>query len=736
MGPLRFYAHSLPDRPEADWEDLEVHLRQVAERAASFAAAFEAAEWGRLAGLWHDLGKFQPKFQERLRGSGASVEHAGIGAALAMEKRKEDGVPLAFAIAGHHAGLADFRSPEEGGRRPLRERLEQNRKPLADLRPLLPPHLTAPDLPRLPDHVQDFRTLELWTRFLFSCLVDADWLATEAFYSPGLRAVVGAGIDEIPVLRQRLDDHLDHLMSGLPAERRSAPVNRRRAEVLDACRTAAELPPGFFSLTVPTGGGKTLSGLAFALRHAERHGLRRVVAAIPFTSIIEQNAAVYRAALGAANVLEHHSGLDPLAAAEVDREAEIRRRLAAENWDAPVVVTTNVQLFESLFAASPSRCRKLHNLARSVLLLDEAQTLPVGYLLPVLDVLRELVRSYGCTVVLTTATQPALARRESLPLGLDAVREIIPDPQALARDLGRVRVAWPAPGAAPLPYEELAREMTAHERVLAVVHRRKDARQLAELLPEEDRFHLSALMCPAHRSERLAEIVRRLKEGGPCRLVATQLIEAGVDVDFPVVYRALGGLDSLAQAAGRCNREGRLPDRGRVLFFRAETPPPPGLPQRGLEITESLLRERGGAIDLEDPGVYETYFRRLYFQSELDPHGIQPLRQKLCFDTVARKVRLIDSGSTPIIVPWGASGERLEAIRRHGPDRLRLRALQPFVVNLFATSVSQLQNAGALEEIADGIVALAPAFHGLYDSRFGLLLDDDGPRPDPARLIV
>jgi CRISPR-associated endonuclease/helicase Cas3 len=739
QAPHRFYAHSLPNRPEADWEDLELHLQQVADRAAAFASAFGAAEWGRLAGLWHDLGKFQPKFQERLRGSRESVEHAGIGAALAVDKDKGGGLPLAFAIAGHHAGLADLSSPEEGGRRPLMERLIQNKTALAALRSALPSSLTAPALPPLPDHVQqlrDFHSLEMWTRFLFSCLVDADFLATEAFYSPGLRAVVGEGIDEIPVLRQRLDDHLDRLTASLPEERRSAPVNLRRAAVLEACRSAAELSPGFFSLTVPTGGGKTLSAMAFALRHAERHGLRRVVAAIPFTSIIEQNAAVYRTALGMPNVLEHHSGLDPVAAEESNREAEIRRRLAAENWDAPVVVTTNVQLFESLFAASPSRCRKLHNLARSVLLLDEAQTLPVGFLLPVLEVLRELVRSYGCTVVLTTATQPALARRPSLPQGLEDVREIIPDPAALARDLGRVRVSWPAPDAPPLPYKELAREMTTHKRVLAIVHRRKDARRLAELLPETDRFHLSALMCPAHRSERLAEIVDRLKQGGPCRLVATQLIEAGVDVDFPVVYRCLGGLDSLAQAAGRCNREGRLPERGLAVFFRAETEPPSGLPKRGLGLTEALLRESGGTLDLEDPGVYEAYFRQLYHLSELDAQGIQPLRQKLCFDTVARKVRLIDSGATPVIVPWGMAGERLDALRRHGPDRLRLRALQPFVVNLFATSVSQLRNAGALEEIADGILALSPAFHGIYDPRFGLLLDDEEPQPDPARLIV
>src|SRR4051794_11355014 len=422
------FAHSLAGHSESEWEELEAHLRAVAFRAEEFAAAFEAGEWGRLAGLWHDLGKARPEFQARLRGSGESVEHAGVGAALASSRNKVTGLPLAFAIAGHHAGLADLAdSPEGGGPRPLQQRLKENVPLLKDLKGL-PTGLTEMPLPALPklegDPKASIRSLELWTRFLFSALVDADFLATEEFYSPGRRLAVGE-YDDIPSLRRRLDEHLVRFLAGLPEEKRESLVNRRRAEVLAACRTAAERPRGLFSLTVPTGGGKTLAAMAFALRHAERWDLRRAIVAIPFTSIIEQNARVYAGALGPRNVLEHHSALDPLAAEERNREAELRRRLAAENWDAPVVVTTNVQLFESLFANSPSRCRKLHRIARSVILLDEAQTLPADYLLAVLDILKELTLHYGCTVVLTTATQPALTRRESLPQGLENVHEII-----------------------------------------------------------------------------------------------------------------------------------------------------------------------------------------------------------------------------------------------------------------------------------------------------------------------
>lgn len=736
------YAHTLQGRPESEWEELEAHLRAVAIRAKKFAAAFKAGEWGQLAGLWHDLGKAQQKFQARLRGSGESVEHAGAGAAFAHAKDKVAGLPLAFAIAGHHAGLADLISSVEGGPKPLQIRLKENGPLLSEVKQALPAGLLAADLPSLPDHIVHdpdkaarVRSLELWTRFLFSALVDADFLATEEFYSPGRRTEVEE-YDDIPTLRQCLDGQIAKLAADLPEERRASLVNRKRAEVLAACQAKAEEPRGIFSLTVPTGGGKTLSAMAFALRHAERWKLRRVIVAIPFTTIIEQNAKVYAEALGERNVLEHHSALDPLAAEERNREAELRRRLAAENWDAPVVVTTNVQLFESLFANSPSRCRKLHRIAQSVILLDEAQTLPIPYLLTVLDVLRELVEHYGCSVVLTTATQPALKQRETLSQGFERVEEIATQPAELARSLKRVRPVWPAPGEPPLPYSELARRLLGHERALAVVHLRKDARTLAELLPAEGTFHLSALMCPAHRSARLDEIRKRLTIDKPCRLVSTQLIEAGVDIDFPVVYRCLGGLDSLAQAAGRCNREGRLlPHLGEVVFFRAETKPPPGLPRKGLEVVEEMLAELGGTIDLNDPARYELYFRKLYFRCETDPEGIQTLREGLCFASIARKLRLIEDATEAIVVPYGKAEERLDALRREGPDRLRLRALQPFTINIRRPTVSRWMKDGLLQTVVDGVNALTPMYWNLYDERFGLILDDE-PHPDPARLLA
>jgi CRISPR-associated endonuclease/helicase Cas3 len=723
------YAHSRENRPESEWEPLIDHLRQVELRAAGHAAAFQSAPWGALAGRWHDLGKYLPEFLARLRGSQERVDHAAPGAVLASELGGVGGRALAFAIAGHHAGLANAEARGEARQRPLTERLAAARAELPRVREAAPGELTAAERPPLPPFLErlpartstererSFRRVELWTRFLFSALVDADRLETARFYGSDRHR--GSGFDSISTLRQRLDRTLD----GFAAD---TAVNRMRARVLADCRARAELAPGLFSLSVPTGGGKTLSGMAFALRHAELHELRRVVVAIPYTSIIEQNAAIYANVLGAGNVIEHHSAIDEQQAMEDDREREVRRRLAAENWDAPVIVTTNVQLFESLFSNEPSRCRKLHNLARSVIVLDEAQALPPEFLDSALDALRELVDVYGCTVVLCTATQPALTRRESLPMGFEerAVREIIAEPRELAQALERVTVHWPEPGVTTA-YEDLAPEVAGHDRVLAIVHLRKDARTLAKLLPAEHRYHLSALMCAAHRSEVLAEVRRRLEDELPCRLVATQLIEAGVDVDFPVVFRALAGLDSVAQAAGRCNRNGRL-ERGDLFVFRAETSPPPGLLRIGLQSALGMLASRGDDLRITDARMMDEYFRSYYGKCSTDGNGVQPERARMNFANVADRMRLIeDEWSTPLVVPWG---DAMERVRRHeqAPTRETARALQRFIVQVPRTAFEKgILSGVAVYKVGDSLLVLSSTHTHLYDPDFGLLLGDD-----------
>ncbi|MDB4950123.1 MAG: CRISPR-associated protein Cas3 [Gemmatimonadetes bacterium] len=723
------YGHSLPGQPEDLWEPLDVHLRRTAELAARFAAAFQSEQWGELAGLWHDLGKYLPAVQRRIHGEGERVEHAGLGAALAAGFGSA-GYPLAFAIAGHHTGLANLGIQDKTAVLPLKERIARNAALLGGIRPALPPEIVGRALPERPSFLAGpvrkgpeaeaaRRSLEMWTRFLFSALVDADFVATGEFYTPGLRDAV-AEQDTIEMLRDRLDARLD-------VPREDTPVNRARARVLADCRTRAVDPPGFYSLTVPTGGGKTLSGMSFALRHAAAHGMERVIVVIPYTSIIEQSAAVYAGHLGARNVVEHHSAVDEEGRWEEDSALEARRRLAAENWDARVVVTTSVQFFESLFAARPSRCRKLHNVARSVIVLDEVQSLSTDFLACILDALRELVRAYGCTVVLSTATQPALRRRDTFPIGLDPVTEIIHLPGELAATLERVRVEWPAPDGPPTLYAELAEEIDGHDQVLAVVHRRRDARTLAQAVAGGDMLHLSALMCAAHRTDVLADVKRRLDAGRRCRLVSTQLVEAGVDIDFPVVYRALAGLDSVAQAAGRCNRNGKH-EQGRVVVFRAETEPPAGILRMGMEATRGMLRRHGDRLNFVDATYLDEYFRGLYARCELDPNRVQAERAALNFATVADKVKLIADESThSLVVPYGDSARRLDAFRAN-PGLATQRALQPFIVQVRKHELDALQKLGALEMVQESVYALLPQARDRYDVRYGLSLD---PSIDP-----
>jgi len=727
-----YFAH--PGHPLLD------HLNSVAGLAREFASAFASAEWGYLAGLWHDFGKFQHEFQRRLAGEKIAVEHSGAGAALAAQKAIHS---LAFVIAGHHAGMANPVASLPDGPKPLRERVEENRELLGVLRNCVPEEILAHDAPPLPAFLQASsfagrvarenaaRQSEFWVRFLFSALTDADYLDTEAFLEPA-KAVARRQSDSLASLLPKLESVLAAKTASISDGQRELPINRARTAVADACRRAWNSPPGLFSLTAPTGAGKTLAAMLFALGHARMHDQRRVIVVLPYTSIIEQNAQVYRSVFGDGNVIEHHCNYDP-----PPSELTTRNQLATENWDAPVIVTTTVQFFESLFSNRSSRCRKLHNIARSTVILDEVQSLPPGVLLPILDALNELASNYGCSIVLSTATPPALCERSGMPQGLRNVREIIPDPSSLAHNLKRVRYHWPANG--DETWEHLAERISRHDRVLAVVHRREDARHLAILLkklcPQEadSVFHLSALMCPAHRSDVLARVREVLAAGQPCRLVSTQLIEAGVDIDFPVLYRALAGVDSIVQAAGRCNREGLVAE-GEVFVFRAPTLPPQGVLRKGYEIMATFLSAQQ-SFDPSDPEASRDYFRKFYFASTLDQQGIQSARAGMNFATVARDFRIIEDGCTmPLVVPYGDALARLAGVRRMATKE-GLRSLQPYTVRIYPQAAAQLRQAGALDEICEGLWATATPFTHLYDKQYGFVLNAE-LEPDPASLVI
>lgn len=738
-----YYAHTLPGRPPADWEPLGKHLREVAEIAGNFAHAFDARAWGHILGAWHDLGKYSDAFQEYLHrpeGNEAHVEdrgrvdHATAGAKYVAAHVPTFGPLLAFVLAGHHSGLADFDK--------LATRLAKNVDPWehhADASLLSVPELGFPLITVDRDDRARFGfQCGLFARMLFSCLIDADRLATEAFCEQEKAAKRAPAID-IGELIGPSNAYLQRIAAVAPP----TDVNQHRQEIVVACCAAAAHEPGFFSLTVPTGGGKTLSSLAFALRHAELKGLRRVVVAIPFTSIIEQTAKEYRKVffgLGEGVLVEHHTNVDP----KRDTRANM---LAAENWDAPLIVTTNVQLFESLFSSRTTPCRKLHRLAGSVIILDEAQTLPVRLLRPCLAALRELVTDYGCSIVLCTATQPALERRDKFLIGLEGVREIVPQPEKLYAAMKRVDVD----NLGKLDDEQLLEHLDREPAWLTIVNTRAHAAALYDELrrrapdgrSSDDLFHLSTLMCGEHRARRIDEMKSRLAAGQSCRVVSTQLIEAGVDISFPVVFRAMAGIDSIAQAAGRCNRHGELPAPGHVYVFD----PAEVQPRGDLGATAATAREL--LPDYDDILSLEAV--RRYFEMHYWNHGAGQPKEvrwddsrvmecfpeefgKFAYDfrTADERFQFIKNATQPIFISYEVGEQLIEQLRSVGPSRWLLRKLQRYIVGLHEPDLNTLLASSDVELLDSGYYVLSNS--DLYDQQLGLRLDRPGYRKPEAMI--
>jgi CRISPR-associated endonuclease/helicase Cas3 len=720
-GRLKYYAHSTDNPDKSNWQTLEEHLEGVAGLASEFAEAFRAGDWGQLAGQYHDAGKASNAFQKRLEGSSQRVDHSTYGARQVAVNHGQLASLLAYIIAGHHGGLPNG-GLQEGE---LQYRLKYGKVPTdtADFNRACKGNLKVPFKMDSGDRV-GFR-LSFFTRMLFSCLVDADFLDTEAFCCPEKSEERGQSeFLNLSELKGELALYLD----SLEKEAEPTPVNLIRQRILSQCRTKAKSKPQIFSLTVPTGGGKTLSSLAFALDHAVVNDQRRVIYAIPFTSIIEQNAGIFQGILGRDQVLEHHCNYKESDDSE-ESGYDRRRGLLIENWDAPVVVTTNVQLFESLFSNKPSRCRKLHNIAGSVIILDEAQAIPPDFLEPCLEALRELVESYNCTVVLCTATQPALDD-SAVRNCLVNIEEIVDQPQALYGDLRRTSVQF----VGKLTDEDLAARIDEERQILCIVSTKAQARSLYEKVNSghDAVYHLSTNMYPEHRRDVLDEIRQCLKQKKPCRVISTSLVEAGVDLDFPVVYRAMAGLDSIAQAAGRCNREGKMDGLGQVFVYEPETiPRMPWIKRCSSRAAETLR-----ALPDAEPIGLETmrrYFELLYDVEDLDKKGILsrfPAYKELRsagdfyfpFKDIAEVFQFIQDDTVGVVIPAGKDVEKLiQSLHFTEYPRKVLRKLQPYTVSVRQADFVTLNTAGALEVIEGQI----PVLRNLvaYKEAVGLCVD-------------
>ena len=718
-----FHAHSA--NGSGDWHGLVEHLQAVAEIAREFARPFGGGETAYYAGLWHDLGKFNPEFQRYLRGERSrGPDHKAAGTQLACKHLGLGGL----LIQGHHGGLRAGKAlngwlNEKADTSAAKESLQSAQQAIPDLEPQAP--INIPDFAK-----HDPIRAALWLRMVFSALVDADFLDTERHFNPTQASFRGAAPGVAQLWERFQNAHRNHTKgtSGL--------VNGVRSEVYEACLTAAENPQGLFRLAVPTGGGKTLSGMGFALRHAVAHGLHRVIVAAPFMSITQQTAEVYRQFLEEADgvespvVLEHHSMAETNEDEEYD-PGQIWSRLAAENWDAPVVVTTTVQLFQSLFSNRTSSTRKLHRLANSVIILDEAQSLPPQLLTPILDALRDLAENYGVSVVLSTATQPAFETIK--PFADVTATDIVPAHAGHFQTLKRVKYEWQTePG---LSWEAVAELMRESPQVLAVVNTKKDALALMEALDDDSALHLSTLLCGRHRQRVIQEVRRRLAQGQVCRVVSTQVVEAGVDLDFPMVMRAVGPLDSIIQAAGRCNRSGKL-DVGRVVIFQPESGSMPlGAYRSATQTAMSMLS--AGPLDLDNPATVSEFFHRIFSIVDTDAKQIQKWQEALDYPEIAKNFRMIDDATIEVVIPqYGAPEEQqkvhevLKQLSVGSPAARRLlREIRPWTLQIYESQAHSMDHSGLIAEIMPGIYE----WRGGYDDVTGI---GGITTLDPDRLIV
>lgn len=699
---MDYIAHLTEDKRVQKLVD---HCENTAKLTGSFAAVFDEEKIGYQTGLLHDIGKYSREFQDYIRGNGSSPDHSTAG----CQECKRN-MFSAFCIAGHHAGLPDLGTPGDTSSTPtLQGRVKKKVKDYQAFREEISVQLAALNPP--PKNAMGKVGFDacFFTRMLYSCLVDADFLDTEAFMKS--EAPERGHFDSLETLWEKLQKKIAQF------DPTSSELNHKRCDILSQCQTAAQWKPGVFTLTVPTGGGKTISSMTFAMEHARKYDKQRIIYVIPYTSIIEQTADVFREIFGAENVLEHHASVNYQES--LQREGNIdKMKLAAENWDAPIIITTNVQFFESLFANRSSKCRKLHNIANSVVIFDEAQMLPVPYLKPCVQAIAELAENYRVSAVLCTATQPALDTYFPAEI---SIREMIPNAAELYESFRRVTIQVDG----NTEVDALAQTLMEHEEVLCIVNSRRKAQNLFSLCEADETYHLSTLMAPKHRRAVLQEVKRRLKKSLPCKLIATTVVEAGVDVDFPSVYREQSGLDSVLQAAGRCNREGKRSAQESIVHMFALPGALPAIMQQAAGMMRETIREaEKRQFDIGSPESVRYYFDQLHRlkEDELDTKQIMKHSERMAFAEIAKQFKLIENDTRSVFVPLDEEAEQMAERLKNGEySRDLLRKAAPYIVSIYPNHFEALAGVGALTQLSDDLAILEDM--SKYNDKTGLELD-------------
>lgn len=632
----QYIAHS--ENKEGEEQSMRQHCEGVAELMRTFALTNDFAEIYSYCGLMHDIGKYTKEFQNYIRLSGEKEPHAKWGAYCAKNDKL---INVAFPIIGHHAGLPNRDAMFEtlGQCKTEEDKWKDILHSMKDDDTILHSCDNAPF-----NKIEDTYQKELFIRLLFSALVDADSLDTERHFQK-------EQYDLRPCKSLDTSALLEALNKKLVSFKQTTPLNELRTRVRQYAQGLAGAPQGCFSMTLPTGMGKTLTSLNWALHHAKAHpNIKRIIIVLPFISIIDQTANELKSIFKDYDVvLEHHSNVINEGVHNEEYYCKNPKELATENWDYPIIITTAVQYFESLFSNQRSKCRKLHNLQDSIVIFDEIQTLPVNLAECTMSMLNDMLHLCRCSYLFCTATQPNFQTRKDFS-GIDRITSLVENPASIFATTKRVHY-YPIADYEAKSFESIADSVVAQNNsVLIVCNTKKKAMALFDILKEKSEIqvlHLSTNMCQAHRMDVINRVRAKLKNGEKLILCSTQLIEAGVDMDFPVVFRELAPLESIIQSAGRCNREGKLKE-GQVFLFQFEDS---GQPSRQYETFAKYaqLCYRGNEDRLSKAEFYTEYYTKiieLYAPIDI----ITPKRKMLMYQDVADMYRIINSTTTSLFI--------------------------------------------------------------------------------------